>query len=256
MSGRRRGTRTGARLQCGIPEETHEIDEAPGLDRLGVDGGRGRRGRTPRGRGRRAGRLRDRALGRPALLGPPGPGRRPQPDRGHEPPAAQVHGPRRRPEGRQRQRGLPHPDDVRRRPLCPGAGLLRRAAGAGDPDARRQRLDGLRPAVERRLQLARAARARARGVLLRRPLARAAPHPHDRAAGAAVPRHIGQRSLCREPPLARRRGHLRDARHPGLLQQPVRHGARSTGVGGQELGEHRLAAGDLRGSPSGAARLP
>ena len=52
----------------------------------------------------------------------------------------------------------------------------------------------------------------------------------------------------------RRRRHLRDDQHPGLLQQPVRHGARPGRVRRAQRREHRLAAGDLRrreGAPLG-----
>ena len=47
----------------------------------------------------------------------------------------------------------------------------------------------------------------------------------DRRRCASASAGVG--ALRREPPLDRARRHLRDAEHPGLLQQPVRHRARS-----------------------------
>ena len=121
---------------------------------------------------------------------------------------------------------------------CRRSGYLQRAEGAGDVHARRQRLDRLRSAVERRLQLARTARSRAAVVVLQHAvLARPAPA----AAGGADRRALPRRQAGAHVPCVEnrrwtlRRRHLRDAQRPGLLQQPVRHrrpirpnGARAT----------------------------
>ena len=83
--------------------------------------------------------VRDRALGRPALLDRPGDGRRAEPDRGHEQAGPRVHRPRRRSQGRLGS------DPCTDAALHPGARLPQLAAGAGRLHAGRQRLDRLRP---------------------------------------------------------------------------------------------------------------
>ena len=67
--------------------------------------------------------VRDRALGRPALLRRAGTDRRAEPDRRHEQPGSRVHRARRRPEGRQRHARLGH-----RRPPAPTRSTRRRSA--------------------------------------------------------------------------------------------------------------------------------
>ncbi len=86
----------------------------------------------------------DRPLGRSALFARPGTDRRPESDRGYERAAAGVLGPRWRPEA-----GLG--EQLRRGAVRSFARLLQRAGSAGDVHARRQRLDRLRPAGQRRL---------------------------------------------------------------------------------------------------------
>ena len=67
----------------------------------------------------------------------------------------------------------------------------------------------------------------------------------------------GPTRVRREPPLDRRGRHLRHPERPGLVQQPLRHGARSGRVGGAQRRRHRLAAADLRGGarPSDSAAV-
>ena len=65
-----------------------------------------------------------------------------------------------------------------------------------------------------------------------------------------------RRRLRREPPLERRRRHLRHAQRPGLVQQPLRHRARPGRVRGPQRRRHRLAAADLRRGARRDARRP
>ena len=91
-----------------------------------------------------------------------------------------------------------------------------------------------------------AARLRAAPVLQHRILARPAPDSPRGADGAAVPRTSGPVAVRGESPLGYWRRHLRDAERSGFVQQPVRHGARSSGVRCTQRRQHRLAASDVR----------
>ena len=204
-------------------------------------------GRHRRGRGRSAPDdaphplggaqgLRGRALGRPALQHPAGDGRRAEPDRRHERPEAGVHRPRRRPEERL--------GPVRRQRLHAGPRVPEQPEGAGRVHARRQRLDGLRPAGRR--ELARATRPRAGAVLLDAVHPGPAPAPPAGAGDAAVPLRRRPGAVRREPPLDVPRRRVRDAQRPGLLQQPLRRRPRPGRVRGPERGQHRLAEGHVR----------
>ena len=88
--------------------------------------------------------------------------------------------------------------DLRRCSLRPGTRVSRRPEGARDPHSWRQRLDGLRPSGERRVQLARASRQGTTGLLLDQSLAR----PGDTQAGrpdcGAVPQPAGTSVGCVE----------------------------------------------------------
>ena len=107
--------------------------------------------------------VRDRPVGRPALLRPPGDGRRAEPDRRHEQPAISRSPSTTATSRPATARRLDHADHLQRRALRAGARRTSTRSKApamftpGDNDW----TDCDRP-VERRLQLARAARPRAR----------------------------------------------------------------------------------------------
>ena len=121
--------------------------------------------------------VRDRAVGRSAVLDDAGDGRRAEPDRRHEQPGPRVHGARRRPEERlERVHGLR---------VHAGRCVLQLAARARRVHARRQRLGRLRP--DAGLQRPRPARQGAAAVLLDAVHARPASPPPGGSADAAVP---------------------------------------------------------------------
>ena len=110
--------------------------------------------------------------------------------------------------------------------------------------------------VERRLQLARAARPRTAGLLqhavLGRPEADAAggaehavvPGLRERAGHGPDGDQAGR--LRREPAVDVQERHVRHAERPRLVQQPVRHRAEPRRGGGSERGRHRVAARHVR----------
>ena len=123
--------------------------------------------------------------------------------------------------------GSPDGDDLHRRDLRPGAQLAQLAEEAGDVHAGRQRLDRLRSPGQRRLQLARTPRPRA-------PLFFSTPFSMGQAQlqqlVQSTPLCLGVKrpdGVRREPPLDLQGHHVRDPQRAGLVQQPVRHGART-----------------------------
>ena len=173
--------------------------------------------------------------------------RRAEPDRRHERAGARVHRARRRPQGRH---GTPvcDADDVQRRAVRAGARLLQLAARRR-PCSRRATTTGPTATARRT-----AASSRSSGSTTSASVFFSTPYSlgqrrlrQEVQTDAALPRRRhGCRALRREPPLDRRRRHLRDAQRPGLVQQPVRHRARPGRVRRTQRGQHRVDAGDLR----------
>ena len=76
--------------------------------------------------------------------------------------------------------------------------------------------------------------------------ARPAPDAPGGADDAALPRRERAGPVRREPPLDDRPRHLRDAEHPGLVQQPLRHQPRPGRGSGTQRRRHRVDAADVR----------
>ena len=135
--------------------------------------------------------------------------------------------------------------------LHAGTRVLQRAAAAGVLHAWRQRLDRLRPPVERQLQLDRAAAVRAGAHVQHGSLVR----PEDNAGRSAVDAEVpwflqhGSRlarpvlpdALRREPALDVPQGRVCDGRSPGNVQQPLHERLWCPGRRRRSPGVRRLA---------------
>ena len=154
---------------------------------------------------------------------------------------------RRRSQGGQRRPRLGHADHVQRCDVRAGARLPQCAESARDVHAGRQRLDRLRPARQRRVQLARAARA----------LSGACSSPRPSPSAGTAGREVQTAALCRgvnglvpvrrESPVGARRRHLRHAQRHRIVQQPLRcRAGRRREFAARNHAEHRVAAGHVR----------